>query len=283
VIDAAVVRHATGKPKVERNVQYLRENFFRGESWLDLAHVRRGAVRWCTEVAGQRVHGTTRRQPLAVFRAVEQSALGPLEGAKRFDPPMWQQCKVHPDHHFQFDKAIYSLPTEYVGRELWIRADRNVVRAYLNGTLLRSYARLEPGQRYTDYDDYPKELAPYALRDPQRMIREAHEVGDYVGRFMAELLAGTFPWAHLRQAHKLLRLVNKYGAARLDGACRRALSFDLIHVGRVETIVRQSLEKEATPESRSKQMRLHLIPSARFLRPAESFTHPQPEQQGEPE
>jgi len=214
---------------------------------------------------------------------VEKSALGPLEGAKRFDPPTWQRCKVHPDHHFQFDKAIYSLPTEYVGRELWIRADSKVVRAYLNGELLRAYARLEPGQRYTDYDDYPKHLAPYAMRDPQRMLREAHEVGPHVGRFMAELLGGTFPWAHLRQAQKLLRLVNKYGAARLDGACRRALSFDLIKVARVESIVRQSLEKEATPEGRSKPLRLQLIPSARFLRPAGSFTHNRPEQKGAPE
>ena len=73
-------------------------------------------------------------------------------------PPTW---RVHPDHHFQFDKAIYSLPTRYVGRQLWVRADSKVVRAYLSGELLRSYARLEPGQRCTDYDDYPKELAPY--------------------------------------------------------------------------------------------------------------------------
>ena len=129
VIDAAVVRHAKGKPKVERNVQYLRESFFRGEQWIDLEHVRREALRWCTGVAGTRIHGTTRQQPLAVFAAVEKGALGPLT-AKRFDPPTWQQCKVHPDHHIQFDKAIYSLPTEYVGRQLWIRADSKVVRVY---------------------------------------------------------------------------------------------------------------------------------------------------------
>jgi transposase len=272
VIDAAVVRHATGKPKVERNVQYLRESFFRGEQWIDLEHVRREARRWCTEVAGTRIHGTTRQQPLAVFAAVEQRALGPLAGAKRFDPPTWQQCKVHPDHHFQFDKAIYSLPTAYVGRPLWIRADSKVVRAYHNGELVRSFARLEPGGRCTDFDDYPQGLAPYAMRDPQRMIREAHEVGHYVGRFMAELLAGTFPWAHLRQAQKLLRLANKYGAERVDGACRRALSFDLIHVGRVETIVRQSLERHAGPTPNARAGQLRLVP-ARFLRPAGSFTH----------
>lgn len=272
VIDAAVVRHATGKPKVERNVQYVRENFFRGESWIDLEHVRREAVRWCTEAAGERIHGTTRQQPIVVFTTVEQPALSPLI-AKRFDPPTWQQCKVHPDHHFQFDKAIYSLPTQYVGRQLWVRADSKVVRAYLNGELLRSYARLEPGQRYTDYDDYPRELAPYAMRDPARMIREAHEVGQHVGGFMAHLLGDTFPWAHLRQAQKLLRLVNKYGGARVDGACRRALSFDLIHVGRVQNIILQSLERDAKPAAASHAKQLRLVPS-RFLRPAGSFTHP---------
>jgi transposase len=275
VIDAAVVRHATGKPKVERNVQYLRENFFRGEQWVDLEHVRREALRWCIEVAGKRIHGTTRRQPLLVFTAVEKDALRALKAA-RFDPPTWQQCKVHPDHHFQFDRAIYSLPTEYVGRELWVRADSKIVRAYDRGELVRSYARLEPGGRCTDYEDYPKELAPYAMRDPQRMVCEAHEVGHHAGRFMAELLGGTFPWAHLRQAQKLLRLVNKYGAERVEHACRRALSFDLVHVGRVENIIRQSLERESGPApSGSKPKQLRLVP-ARFLRSAGSFTHHQP-------
>jgi transposase len=281
VIDAAVVRHATGKPKVERNVQYLRESFFRGEQWIDLEHVRREALRWCTEVAGTRIHGTTRQQPLIVFTAVERNALSPLTAA-RFDPPTWQQCKVHPDHHFQCDRAIYSLPTEYVGRELWVRADSKIVRAYDRGELLRSFARLEPGGRCTDYEDYPKELAPYAMRDPQRMVREAHDVGHHAGRFMAALLGGTFPWAHLRQAQKLLRLANKYGAERVDQACRRALSFDLLHVGRVETIVRQSLERESGP-ARPGSKQLRLVP-ARFLRPAGSFTHSHPATgEGDPE
>ena len=76
VIDAAVVRHAKGKPKVERNVQYLRENFFRGEQWSTSSTC---AGRRCVvhKVAGKRIHGTTRQQPLAVFTAVEKSALGP--------------------------------------------------------------------------------------------------------------------------------------------------------------------------------------------------------------
>ena len=115
MIDAAVPRHPTGKPVVERNVQYLRESFFRGETWLDRDHVQREAVRWCVEVAGQRIHGTTRRRPLVVFENDEKPKLQTAR-AERFDPPVWAEAKVHPDHHIQFQKGLYSVPTRHVGK-----------------------------------------------------------------------------------------------------------------------------------------------------------------------
>ncbi len=132
VIDAAVPRHAKGKPHVERGVQYLRESFFRGEHWLDRDHVQREALRWCLEVAGPRIHGTTRKRPLAVFENVEKPALRPLERG-RFDPPTWARCKVHPDHHIQFQKAIYSVPTRHVGQSVWVRGDSKIIRVYVDG------------------------------------------------------------------------------------------------------------------------------------------------------
>jgi transposase len=49
VIDAAVSRHPTGKPVVERQVQYVRESFLRGEAWIDRDHVQRDVVRWCLD------------------------------------------------------------------------------------------------------------------------------------------------------------------------------------------------------------------------------------------
>jgi transposase len=109
VIDAAVPRHPTGKPHVERAVQYVRESFFRGAQWRDAAHVQREAVRWCREEAGQRVHGTTRQAPAVVFEEHERHHLGALSG-ERFDPPQWSVCKVHPDHHVCFGLAFYSAP-----------------------------------------------------------------------------------------------------------------------------------------------------------------------------
>ena len=271
VIDAAVVRHATGKATVERNVQYVRESFFRGETWIDLAHVQREAVRWCTATAGMRTHGTTRERPLVRFET-EKKALRTLD-RPRFDPPEWKHCKVHPDHHVQFGRAIYSAPSRYLRKRVWVRGDRKLVRLYYEGELIKTHPRQPPGGRSTDYDDYPEELSAYAMRDPHRMISEGRRLGPHVARFLERLLVAPFPWAHLRQAQKLLRLGNKYGRGRLDAACKRALHFDLIHVGRVEAIIEKGLD--ATPMPRGGGQ-LVLLPS-RFLRPAGSFDHPRKE------
>jgi len=273
VIDAAVAKHPTGKPHVERNVQYVRENFFRGEAWLHRDHVQQEAERWCLAVAGQRVHGTTQQRPFVVFEAVEKPALRPL-GPERFDPPQWGQCIVHIDHHIQFGKALYSVPTRYVGKSVWVRADSKLVRVYADHELLKTHPRQAPGGRSTDYNDYPDELTPYALRDPQRLVADARRQGEHVGQFMEKLLAGIHPWAHLRQGQKLLRLANRYGRGRLDAACRRALAFDLLNVRRVETIVKQGLDAaRAEAPSPSSSGQLRLLPSPRFLRHVGSFTH----------
>jgi hypothetical protein len=157
-----------------------------------------------------------------------------------------------------------------VGKRVWVRGDSKLVRIYLDGELVKTHERMEAGRRSTDYHDYPEELAPYARRDPEALIREGHRQGKHIGGFLEKLLAGDFPWAKLRQAQQLLRLTNKYGRERVDVACRRALYFELFNTKRVQQIVEHGLEHQADPDASRGQ--LVLLP-ARFLRSADSFTH----------
>jgi hypothetical protein len=82
-------------------------------------------------------------------------------------------------------------------------------------------------------------------------------------------LSGTFPWARLRQAQKLLRLAERYGAGRVNAACARALAFELLDVHRVERILSTALERESTPADRGVVRPL----PARFARAPRSFVH----------
>ncbi len=274
VLDPAPVRMPTGKPHVERGVPYLRENFFRGETWRDLAHVQASVLTWVRDVAGMRIHGTTRQPPLGLFENVERATLLPLVAA-RFDPPRWARCTVHPDHHISFGKALYSVPTRFLRQRVWVRGDTRLVRIYADRELIKTHATQPPGGRATDHADYPEALTAYTRRDPLRIIHQAESHGLHVGRFAAALLAGTFPWAKLRQAQRLLRLGDKYGWTRVDGACQRALAFELLNVKRVETILRLDLDQQRDPldaappagESRVYPLR------PRFARPDTSFAH----------
>jgi transposase len=269
--DPARPRHARDKPVVERSVPYIRERFFKGETFLDLDDVARRALLWCRNVAGRRTHGTTRRVPIEVFESEEKAALIPLAG-ERFDPPAWAQCKVHPDHHVRFQLALYSVPTRWIGQRVEVRGDRSLVRIYARGELIKTHPRQPRGGRSTDYPDYPEHRTPYALRWPDYYRGKARDLGPAAGDFADQLLAGEFPWSRLRQAQKLLRLAERYGGVRVNAACRRALEFELLDVHRVQRILEHGLESQTEPQPTVG----HQSPLAlKFLRPADHFAHPQ--------
>ncbi len=45
---------------------------------------------------------------------------------------------MHPDHHIRFGNALYSVPTEYIGKELALRADSKLMRLYHEGVVIKT-------------------------------------------------------------------------------------------------------------------------------------------------
>lgn len=276
--DPARPVHPKDKPIVENSVRYVRERFFKGEAFIDLHDVARRALLWCRDVAGRRIHGTTRRVPWEVFETEEKASLIPLQ-AERFDTPTWAKCKVHPDHHIRFGQALYSLPTRWIRCQVDVRADRSLVRIYVRGELIKTHERKPPGGRSTDYTDYPDERTPYARRWPDYYRKRARELGAAAGDFADKLLTGEFPWSRLRQAQKLLRLAERYGSERLEAACQRALEFDVQDVYRVQRILEQGLESQKEPQPIVGQQSTLAL---KFLRPSQHFLSTQGDDHADP-
>ena len=268
IADPARVRHPQDKPKVERGVPYVRERFFKGAEFDGLAHMRVEAARWSLQVAGMRIHGTTRRQPLVVFQDEERDALLPWNG-EPYDIADWRNAKVHPDHHVQCRQALYSVPAAVCppGQKVEVRVDSKLVRIYHRGKLIKTHLRQPRGGRSTDPNDYPTQLSAYTTRTPDHIKSEAAKLGPAVSEFAQSLFEGKVPWSRIRQGHKLLRLGERYTPQRLDAACRRALDVDLIDVRRLERILVQALEEETLP-----QLPLP-APAGRFARPGSVFAH----------
>jgi hypothetical protein len=251
----------------------VRDNFFRGEQFLNRDHAQREARRWCLKTAGMRTHGTTRRQPFVEFEAFEKPALTPAN-SERFDTPKWGEPKVHPDCHVRFQNALYSVPYKNRGKKSTVCGDSKLVRIYIDGKLVKTHETQPPGGRSTDYADYPQDKSTYAMRDANYIIQKAKQRGEHIGIFTQRLLCGDFPWANLRQSQKLMRLCDKYGDDALETSCQRALSFDLVNVKRLENIVKNALDKkqEASLSNRNQPSNVIQMP-LRFMRDNSSFKH----------
>lgn len=266
-VDPARVRKPQDKPRVENQVAYVRERWFAGEVFNDdLRNLREHAERWCKEVAGARIHGTTRRVPFEVFQQEEVACLLPAP-QERFDIPSWTTAKVHPDHHIQVAKALYSVPTKYLHQQVRVRLDSKMVRIYFRNELIKTHQRVAPGKRSTDPSDYPVGKAPYARRSVEGIISQAKQRGVAIGEFAERLLAGPLPWVRMRQGYGLLRLCDKYGTDRVETLCSRSLSFDVVDVPRLERMLKRAFqsEKEAEPG------RVVALPTSRFARSPEAF------------
>ena len=270
-IDTARVRSPTDKGRVERAVQPVREDCFAGEHLHSLEQAQTLATKWCRDEYGRRRHSRTQRMPLEHFEAEEKPVLR-APPTEHYDVPSWSEPLVARDQRAQVAKALYSLPTRFVGKRLRARADSLTVRFYDGAVMVKAHPRKPPGGTSIDPNDYPPEKTAYAMRDVAFLQRQADGHGASVGLFAKRLLEGELPWTRMRQVYALLGLCKRYGDERLEHACATALAAEMFDVYRLERMVKLALP--VAPAPRSSAPRGKVIPLARFLRPPSQFALP---------
>jgi transposase len=266
-VDPARVRSPKDKAKVENQVPYVRESWFDGETFSGLDDAQQSAQAWCRDVAGARVHGTTREVPRVVFEAREKPhMLAPP--TEPFDVPLWADAKVHPDHHVQIARALYSVPTRYLYKKVRVRADSLTVKIYLGAELIKMHVRKPPGGRSTDTSDYPVGKGDYALRSVDALVKKAKEKGTHIGTYAERIVGGPLPWTRMRAAYALLRLCETFGDGRVEAVCQSALAFDVVDVARITKMLKAAAKPTAPKALGSRVVQL---PLPRFARSHEHF------------
>ena len=267
VVDTTRVRSPKDKARVERAVQTVRDDCFAGERLHSIEQARDRARLWCERDYGMRRHTRTQRLPKEHFEAEEQRVLLPAP-SEPYDVPLWCEPKVARDHFAQVAKALYTLPTRFIGKTLRARADRAIVRFYDGPGLLKVHARQPPGGKSIDPSDFPPEKAAYAMRDVSFLQREASRHGESVGRFAKALLDGPLPWTRMRHVYALLGLCRRYGDLRVEDTCASALAAEMTDVRRLTRMLARAAPLSPPPASPQ------VIPLARYLRPPSQYALP---------
>lgn len=254
------------KGRVEAGVKYVKNGFVPLRGFRSLDDANEQLTRWVMETAGNRIHGTTHQKPLTLFAETEKTLLHRLPDMP-VETATWTRLKLHTDCHLRFEKALYSAPFRLVGQELWLKAADTTVKVYHDLQLVAIHPRLrKPGSRATVDDHLPPEAVAFKTRDPQWCLRQAESVGIDCHQLVRRLLDNSI-LDNLRAAQGVIGLAQKYGAARLESACRRALFFDNVKYRSVKSILEQGLDQTALPDDEDAP----LLPSAytvagRFIR-----------------
>lgn len=265
--DPARVRTPQDKPRVERAVQFVRGNFWAGETFTDLEEAQARAEAWCTQRAGMRIHGTTAARPLEMFNELEAACL--LGVPAPYDVPVFTRVKVHRDYHVEVARALYSLPQQWIGQHLDARADSELVKLFHRGQLVKTHPKQPPGGRSTDREDLPEHKAGYAMRDLTALIAVCAGHGPNIGIYAERLLDDPLPWTRMRSVYRLLGLVRRYGPGPVESACSRSLDLDVVSVTKIASMLEKAVEREqpVLPAAAG-------APTGRFARDPTQYTLP---------
>ena len=211
------------KGKIESGVKYAKRNALRGRVFSSLAEENEFLLNWETQVADQRIHGTTKRQVEKLFEQAERRELLPLP-VERF--PFFHEAHraVHRDGYVEVDRAYYSAPVEYMGHRLWVRWDSRLVRIFNDAfEQLIVHAKTEPGRFRTAPEHIPKEKVSAVERGTDALLRQIATIGPHT-RQWAEAMTQARGVEGVRVLVGLKNLAGKHPCKALEEACRVALS-----------------------------------------------------------
>jgi transposase len=215
----AMPRH---KGKIEAGVKYAQNNALAGRSFESLASQNLFLAEWERTVADTRIHGTIRQQVGRVFQEVERAALLPLP-ASLF--PCFEEAVrcVHRDGYIEVQRAYYSVPPEYVGRQVWVRWEARLIRVFNHRREpIAVHVRTEPGRFATDPQHAQSPYQRIVQQGLDYLLDRARSIGKHTGSWAEAMTRQRGP-AGLRVLHGLLSLAGKHPAATLESAAQKAL------------------------------------------------------------
>jgi transposase len=234
------------KGKVEQGgVHYVARNFLAGREPEPLDVLNGKLRQWLVEVAGRRIHGTTKVPPLERFEPVERGALRPLP-VVGYDPASWKQAGVYRDGYVVFEGAYYSVPFRLVGQTVWIRGGARTVELFTaDHQLVATHDRArQPGDRLTTLAHLPPHKVPGLTASRATCRQQAEAIGPATLVLVGRLLDHR-PEDRLKIAQRVLRLGTTCGSDRLERACARALFYDSPEYPTLKRILAAGLDASA--------------------------------------
>ncbi|HXF53037.1 MAG TPA: IS21 family transposase [Hyphomicrobiaceae bacterium] len=235
------------KGKIESGVGYVKKNALQGCQFTSLEEENRHLLDWETTVADVRIHGTIRQQVGKVFIEMERPALQPLP-AERF--PFFEEGRrtVHRDGHVEVARAYYSVPPEYLGRQVWVRWDGRLVRILDQKlTSIAVHVRVEVGKFSTQPLHIADQKISAVERGAEWLLVRVGRIGPMTTRWAEAMLANR-GIEGVRVLQGLRHLGERHPHETLEKACEIALSHASYRLRTLRQLLKRAPLTTPSPE-----------------------------------
>lgn len=237
-------RRPQEKGIVENAVKYLKSSFMEGRRFTSFSQLKAESIHWMDRIANVRCHQTTRKRPVDLFEK-EKPLLRKLPG-QALDVRIVRTVKVTHQFRVNFESNTYTVPPEYVGHALTLKASFLEVTLYHLEKEVAKHKRSY--KRGIDVADKRHEERQRALKrrvDRSLMERDFRNLSPEAGKYLEGLSKGALN--AMVQVKKILDLVPLYGKTEINQAIEKALAFDAFGFSYIHNLVIQSRNRKNTP------------------------------------
>ena len=260
VVDPADPGSPRHKPNVENAVGIIQKEFFpriRNRTFTSLIELNQVLRDWLLKKLQDEVRG--RGQSRAFFYEQERPQLKELPTSP-YELYYFKKAKVHPDCHFIHEKNFYSVPHQYVGKELDIKFNSKEIHGFFETNRIASHAVIKGAHHYsTNAAHYPEKKYVDMNYHIALARREAVLIGPNTSLLVERLLnEDRFPLKNLRRIQGILQLSKQFEKVAMEYGCEMALHYDYLNYSRVKKFANgyRPVRDESTNQSPSRQTEL---------------------------
>lgn len=215
------------KASVENSVKIASNRILaalRNRQFLSFAELHQACLEELEKLNSRDLKGKDRSR-WDLFRTEEKDHLLPL-CTTPYELAGWSPAKVQINSHISFDKHFYSVPFEYLQKEVDVRFTRRIVEVFYHQERIASHERLWGKDPYATIREHlPPDKQFFQDWDADRFRTWAGQCGPETVRVVNAILQST---PVVQQTYKacmgVMSLAQKHSAARLERAAKLALN-----------------------------------------------------------
>ena len=232
------------KGRVESGVGYVKKNFLAGLNIPDFNVLKPAVIHWLDSVANVRVHGETGKRPVDRLQR-ERESMTPLP-PHPYDIATISQVRASRQFRVTVDTNRYSVPAEYAGARLTLKAYPDRLCIYHQDKLLARHLRSYDRRKDFELPDHPKALlAQRKKARDQKIFMRFLSLSDKADAYYQQLEQRRMnPLHHIRQ---IVALSEIYGDQPVQRAMEDAFAFQAFSCEYIANLIEQRARKLPKP------------------------------------